>query len=108
MEVKALLRLRRTLLNIAGLHYSICLLLLVINGSFTWILIPLYYDPKTRVCLLVLFILNGLGFLLLIKFVKDLCLRALKTTKQMIRSRSREYRKLHSASHPTPTGTPSS
>jgi len=105
MEKKASLRLQRTLLNIVGLHYGICVLLLVLNGCTIWTLTQLSFNPTTFIGLLILFILNGLGLFLLIRFVRDLYFTALNTIEQMKGESAKVYRRVRSKRESSLTDT---
>jgi len=105
MGKKVSWRLQRTLLNIVGLHYGICVLLLVLNGCTIWTLTQLSFNPVMFIGLLILFILNGLGLFLLIKFVRDLYFTALNTIEQMKGESAKAYRRMRNKQMSLSTGT---
>lgn len=105
MEKKASSRLRRTLLNIAELHFGICVLALVVNVSIIWILIQFVYTLTIWIALTAQFILNGLALLLLIRFVKSLYYTALNTIDAMGKESAKACRRLRSKRDSSPTDT---
>jgi len=105
MEKKASSRLRRTLLNIAELHFGICVLALVVNVSIIWILIQFVYTPTIWIFTVIQFTLNGSALLLLIKFVASLYYTALSIIDAMGKESAKECRRLRNKRDSSPTDT---
>jgi len=72
-----------TSLNIAALHYGICVLLLAANVSIIWILIQFVYSQAIFIALTIQFMTNGLGLLVLIRCVRRLYFTAQSTITTM-------------------------